>query len=136
MTAPNLRPYQREGYSWLVFLHEMAAGGILAPIAEELYFRGYVFRSYLQTRSPWVAYGATSLLFATLHLNLPALLPILSVALRSVRGPEWRAGLAGVVQVPLGLVVGHAHDREGLGIEGPALQVVRHVRHRTSPRTL
>jgi hypothetical protein len=25
------------------------------------------------------------------------LLPILSVALRSVRGPEWRAGLAGVV---------------------------------------
>ena len=26
----NLRPYQREGYSWLVFLHEMAAGGILA----------------------------------------------------------------------------------------------------------
>jgi hypothetical protein len=28
-----------------------------------------------------------------------ALLPILSVALRSVRGPEWRAGLAGVVQI-------------------------------------
>jgi len=28
-----------------------------------------------------------------------ALLPIVSVALRSVRGPEWRAGLAGVVQL-------------------------------------
>lgn len=28
-----------------------------------------------------------------------ALLPILKVALRSVRGPEWRAGLAGVVQL-------------------------------------
>src|SRR5262249_4541378 len=28
-----------------------------------------------------------------------ALLPILSVALRSLRGPEWRAGLAGVVQL-------------------------------------
>ena len=27
------------------------------------------------------------------------LLPILAVALRSVRGPEWRAGLAGVVQL-------------------------------------
>ncbi|MET0385971.1 MAG: DEAD/DEAH box helicase, partial [Polyangiales bacterium] len=26
----NLRPYQKEGYSWLVFLHELAAGGILA----------------------------------------------------------------------------------------------------------
>jgi hypothetical protein len=29
----------------------------------------------------------------------PHLLPILSVALRSVRGPEWRSGLAGVVQL-------------------------------------
>jgi hypothetical protein len=28
-----------------------------------------------------------------------ALLPLLSVALRSIRGPEWRAGLAGVVQL-------------------------------------
>jgi membrane protease YdiL (CAAX protease family) len=59
------------------FLAVVLAGGVLAPIAEELYFRGFVFRSYLQTRSLWVAYGATSLLFATLHLNLPALLPIL-----------------------------------------------------------
>jgi hypothetical protein len=29
----------------------------------------------------------------------PQLLPVLSVALRSVRGPEWRAGLAGVMQL-------------------------------------
>jgi membrane protease YdiL (CAAX protease family) len=59
------------------FLAVVFAGGVLAPIAEELYFRGFVFRSYLHTKGPWVAYGATSLLFATLHLNLPALLPIL-----------------------------------------------------------
>jgi superfamily II DNA or RNA helicase len=26
----NLRPYQREGFSWLVFLHELVTGGILA----------------------------------------------------------------------------------------------------------
>jgi SNF2 family DNA or RNA helicase len=26
----NLRPYQKEGFSWLVFLHELNAGGILA----------------------------------------------------------------------------------------------------------
>lgn len=26
----NLRPYQKEGFSWLVFLHELATGGILA----------------------------------------------------------------------------------------------------------
>lgn len=36
----------------------------------------------------------------TEHLeDAPALLPILKVALRSVRGPEWRAGLTGVVQL-------------------------------------
>ena len=26
----NLRPYQKEGFSWLVFLHELSTGGILA----------------------------------------------------------------------------------------------------------
>ncbi len=64
----------------LGFFAVVLAGGILAPIAEEIYFRGYVFRSYLLTRGPLVAYGATSLLFATLHLNLPALLPILALS--------------------------------------------------------
>lgn len=63
------------------FLIVAFAGGVLAPIAEELYFRGYVFRSYLQAKSPVVAYVATSLLFATLHLNLPALLPILAMSM-------------------------------------------------------
>jgi membrane protease YdiL (CAAX protease family) len=63
------------------FMAVVVAGGVLAPLAEELYFRGYVFRSYLPTRGPLVAYGATSLLFATLHLNLPALLPILVLSL-------------------------------------------------------
>src|SRR6185295_11914122 len=63
------------------FLAVVLAGGVLAPIAEELYFRGFVFRSYLQARGPLVAYGGTSLLFATLHLNLPALLPILVLSL-------------------------------------------------------
>ena len=63
------------------FLAVVLAGGVLAPIAEELYFRGFVFGSYRRTRSPLVAYGVTSLLFATLHLNLPALLPILALSL-------------------------------------------------------
>lgn len=65
----------------LGFLAVVLAGGVLAPIAEELYFRGYVFRSYLQARGPVTAYGGTSLLFAMLHLNLPALLPILFLSL-------------------------------------------------------
>jgi uncharacterized protein len=63
------------------FLAVVVAGGIVAPIAEELFFRGFVFRSYLLTRGPLVAYPLSSLLFASLHLNLPALLPILTLAL-------------------------------------------------------
>jgi membrane protease YdiL (CAAX protease family) len=63
------------------FFAVLAIGGLLAPIAEELYFRGYVFRSYLRTQSPPMAYGATSVLFAVLHLNWQALLPILVLSL-------------------------------------------------------
>jgi uncharacterized protein len=68
-------------FPYLGFFGVLFAGGIVAPIAEELYFRGFVFRSYLSTRGPLVAYGATSALFATLHLNLPALVPILVLSL-------------------------------------------------------
>jgi membrane protease YdiL (CAAX protease family) len=71
-----VRDFPLIGFFAVVF-----AGGILAPIAEELYFRGFVFRSYLGSSGPFVAYGVTSLLFATLHLNLPALLPILVLSL-------------------------------------------------------
>ncbi len=63
------------------FLAVVLAGGVLAPIAEELFFRGFVFRSYLTTRGPLVAYTLSSVLFASLHFNLPALLPILSLGL-------------------------------------------------------
>lgn len=41
---------------------------LLAPFAEELFFRGYVFRYLLQEAPRWVAYGVTSLLFAGAHL--------------------------------------------------------------------
>jgi uncharacterized protein len=63
------------------FLAVVFAGGVLAPIAEELYFRGFVFGVYHRTRGPLVSYGVTSLVFATLHLNPQALLPILVLSL-------------------------------------------------------
>lgn len=63
------------------FLGVVLVGGVLAPIAEELYFRGYVFGSYLKMRGPIVAYGVPPLLFAALHLNWQALLPIVVLAI-------------------------------------------------------
>jgi membrane protease YdiL (CAAX protease family) len=56
-------------------------GAVLAPFAEELYFRGVVFGSYLRFRSPLIAYVGTSLLFSALHLNGPAFPPIVAMSL-------------------------------------------------------
>jgi membrane protease YdiL (CAAX protease family) len=70
-----------KGFPLAGFLAVAFAGALLAPLAEEIFFRGFVFRSYLRTRGPLVAYVASSLLFASLHLNLPALLPIMGLGL-------------------------------------------------------
>jgi membrane protease YdiL (CAAX protease family) len=51
---------------------------IVAPICEELMFRGYVFRAY-ENRRVWIGIGVTSLIFALYHLRLQgvfALIPI------------------------------------------------------------
>lgn len=51
---------------------------IVAPVCEELMFRGYVFRAYERHRT-WIAIGVTSLIFALYHLRLQgvfALIPI------------------------------------------------------------
>jgi membrane protease YdiL (CAAX protease family) len=52
------------------------AGALIAPLAEEVFFRGLIFRLYLITRGPLVAYPLSSAVFALLHLNLPAFPPI------------------------------------------------------------
>ena len=57
------------------------AGGVLAPIAEESFFRGYVFTAYRGTRGRAVAYLLSAGLFALVHLNLPALPGIFLVGL-------------------------------------------------------
>ncbi len=51
---------------------------VVAPICEELMFRGYVFRAY-EYRRVWVGIAVTSLIFALYHLRLQgvfALIPI------------------------------------------------------------
>jgi membrane protease YdiL (CAAX protease family) len=58
------------------FLAIFLVGAIGAPLAEELYFRGYVFAAYLREKGPLVAYVLSGVVFAGLHLNREALLPI------------------------------------------------------------
>lgn len=54
---------------------------ILAPIAEELFFRGIVFNAYLRERGPRLAYIGSAALFAVIHLSIVALLPIFLLGL-------------------------------------------------------
>lgn len=58
----------RNRYGYLVV-------GLLAPLAEEVVFRGAVLRSLLQwNRRPWLAIVLSALLFSAVHMN-PAQLP-------------------------------------------------------------
>jgi len=59
----------------------LLAGAVVAPVAEEIYFRGYVFRAYLEQKGLWRALLFSSGLFAVVHMNLPALLPIFAMGI-------------------------------------------------------
>ena len=49
--------------------------GLLAPLAEEMVFRGAILRSLLQWKSnPWIGVVVSALLFAMIHMN-PAQMP-------------------------------------------------------------
>lgn len=62
---------------WLVVL----AVVILAPLAEEVFFRGVAFNAWLRERGRRWAFIGSSLLFAAIHFSLVALLPILLLGL-------------------------------------------------------
>lgn len=46
----------------------LLAGAVIAPIGEEIFFRGYVFISFLRTMPVWLAYLLAAVIFAALHL--------------------------------------------------------------------
>lgn len=66
--------------------------GLLAPLAEEVVFRGAILRSLLSTRlSPWVAIAVSALMFALVHLN-PAQFPHAFVIGLLLGWMYWRTG--------------------------------------------
>lgn len=54
---------------------------VLAPLAEELLFRGILYPSIKQAGHPRAALWGTSLAFAAIHVNLATFLPLLLLAL-------------------------------------------------------
>lgn len=62
---------QREPISG--FFAVLLFGAVIAPVVEELFFRGYLYGLYRRRYSGWVAGAASSGLFSVLHVN-PALM--------------------------------------------------------------
>lgn len=54
---------------------------ILAPIAEEIFFRGVVFNAWLREAGRTIAYLGSATLFAVIHLSLVAVVPIFLLGL-------------------------------------------------------
>lgn len=54
---------------------------VLAPIAEEAFFRGVAFNAWLRERGVRFAYIASAALFAAIHASLVSLLPIFALGL-------------------------------------------------------
>ncbi len=63
------------------FVGVLLAGAVIAPVCEEIFFRGYVFTAVRQRSGVPAAFLVSSLLFALAHLNLQAFLPILLIGI-------------------------------------------------------
>jgi len=75
---------------------------IVAPIAEEVIFRGYIYSVLKRFSNPLFAMVVAGALFAAVHLNLPALLPLWMFAIILTLSYE----LSGSLWVPIGIHAG------------------------------
>jgi hypothetical protein len=71
---------------------------LVAPVAEEIFFRGVAYNAWERERGPWVAVIGSALLFAAIHGSLFAVVPIFalgspwpcSTARPAASPPRWR----------------------------------------------
>ncbi|MFD2207349.1 CPBP family intramembrane glutamic endopeptidase [Kiloniella antarctica] len=76
---PQLQAITPEGFTWTSFIFIMIATGIIAPIAEELTFRGVLLGWLDQRYGKVIAIVISSIFFGSVH-GVPMLIPALSVA--------------------------------------------------------
>ncbi|MBV9354176.1 MAG: CPBP family intramembrane metalloprotease [Chloroflexi bacterium] len=88
------------GASLPSFLLVLLVAVIFAPCVEELFFRGFLFGTYREHKPMWIAYGASSLIFALLHLD------------PNVMNPSQMAALA-VGIFSLGVLLAWTYQRTG-----------------------
>ncbi|WP_419901565.1 CPBP family intramembrane glutamic endopeptidase [Kiloniella sp.] len=76
---PQLQTITPEGFSWPSFIFIILATGIIAPVAEELTFRGVLLGWLDQRFGRLIAIITSSVFFGSVH-GVPMLIPALSVA--------------------------------------------------------
>ncbi len=74
----------------LTTLGALLAAIIVAPICEELFFRGFLFRGLLCGMSLWPAILVSSLLFAVAHTDLGSFIPLLLIGI-ALAYARWRS---------------------------------------------
>jgi len=83
----------RVSMSWFGRLSLGATAILLAPVAEEMMFRGILYPMIKQAGYRRLALWGTSLLFALVHLNLATFVPLLALALLLTALYEWTDNL-------------------------------------------
>jgi membrane protease YdiL (CAAX protease family) len=71
----------RDATGWIAQAALAGFAIVLAPLVEEMLFRGLLYPTIKQAGYPRVALWGTSLFFAVIHFNLPSFLPLLLLAL-------------------------------------------------------
>lgn len=78
----------------LVVLGLMAVAAVLvAPVCEEIIFRGYLYPAAKRLAGPWVAAVASALIFSAAHGNVVALVPLFILGLMLVLLYEWTGSI-------------------------------------------
>lgn len=71
----GLRPNQLEQFNFVLtegpfaFMLLLVSAGVIAPVIEELFFRGFLFGMYRRRQKAFVAYTVSSVLFTLLHME-------------------------------------------------------------------
>ncbi len=84
----HLKPLQQESVQTLQmaisWMHRVGLGLVtivIAPVAEEMFFRGIVYPAVKRAGFPRLAFWGTALIFAGVHLNLVTFVPLVVLAL-------------------------------------------------------
>jgi len=91
-----------ETKDWALRIGFFFSACVLAPVSEEMVFRGFLYPALKRFSHPFVAATVVAGMFAVIHLSLSALLPLFILALLLTLAYEWTGSLAAPILVHAG----------------------------------